>query len=581
MFARPSTRLRAVPVIALTAVTCAVTMILRYNAPEGSLGGLTDDHFYFVTLGWQMLFGELPDRDYFEPGAPLTLAISAALQTLLGRSIWSEYVFCVAVLAVGSAITFVLAARSSGSILLGLGAFLFQFALLPRLYGYPKIVIYAAAIGALWAWAASPGTRRTWVVAVITAVAFLLRHDHGIFVGFGFLVVLLSIGNMPVGQRAKQALIYAVTLVALLTPYLAYLQFNGGIERHFVTTYAWSERDYGRSPRVLPTFERRDVFQDAETDAPASEWWEHAPFAGLSEYSTFWLFWFFMALPVVALLVLLMNPAHGPPDWSQERAKMLAVIAIAAVVDWRFLRGNLAGRLADVSVPMSILAAWVLAKVGAVVLRGRVEIAGRQRPVGGVTRGAIGVVTGVLVLVTALVLVRPFVGALENARATEGLESMRSGAALVTNRLQHTWPLASDESASRTDFALARYLQACTAPTDRVLITEFHPQIAGLAQRGFAAGHVDLRGGGFFGTVSEQELTVQRWQRQSVPLVLGPTSRDYPDWAENLPLVARYLNGAYRNLGEKNVGGFTFLLFERRDARVVRTYAPLGFPCFR
>jgi len=73
--------LHAIPLYALAVVAFILTAVLRYNAPEGSFGGLTDDHFFFVTQGWQMLFGELPDRDYFEPGAPLTLAISAGLQS--------------------------------------------------------------------------------------------------------------------------------------------------------------------------------------------------------------------------------------------------------------------------------------------------------------------------------------------------------------------------------------------------------------------------------------------------------------------------------------------------------------------
>lgn len=581
MFARPVTRLHQVPLFVLAALVFAVASILRYNAPEGSFGGLTDDHFYFVTQGWQMLFGELPDRDYFEPGAPLMLAISAALQTLLGRSIWSEYVFCVAAIGLGSAITFVLAARASSSILLGLLAFVFQFALLPRLYGYPKILVYAAAIAAMWAWASAPGTRRTWVVALVTAVAFLLRHDHGVYIGIGFLVLLLTVSGTGWLERAKQGLIYGVATLVLLTPYLAYLQVNGGIKRHFLTTYAWSVRDFTRSPRVLPELERRPLFEDTATDVPASEWWEHAPFVALAEYSTFWLFWFFMALPILALLMLVTTPAKGPPGWPQERAKVLAVIAVGAAVDYGFLRGNIAGRLADVSVPMVILTAWLLSRLGTIALGRRVEVAGRQRTAGGLARGVAGMAALALVLVTGVVLVRPFVAALQDGRATEGLEAVWSAAGRTTERLQHTWPLDWAAGDSRGDFAIARYLQVCTAPTDRVLITEFRPQILGLAQRAFAAGHIDLRGGGFFGSVSEQELTVQRWRRQSVPVVIGPTREDYPNWVEDLPIVARYLEREYRSLGEQNVGGYTFLLFARRDAGVVRTYAPLSFPCFR
>ena len=186
---------------------------------------------------------------------------------------------------------------------------------------------------------------------------------------------------------------------------------------------------------------------------------------------------------------------------------MLAVIAVAAAVDYGFLRGNLAGRLADVSVSMVILAAWVVAKLGAMAFNGRVEMVGRQHRLGGVMRATAGGTAAVLVLVTGAVLVRPFRASLENAHAMEGPEAVRSAAGVVTERLRHTWPLPSPAMDSRADFALARYLQACTAPTDCVMVTEARAQIPGLAQRAFAAGHIDLRGGGFFGSVSEQELT--------------------------------------------------------------------------
>ncbi|MEQ1761019.1 MAG: hypothetical protein ABL986_22155 [Vicinamibacterales bacterium] len=581
MFARPATPLRALPLYAIAVLAFVVTFVFRYNAPEGSFGGLTDDHFFYVTQGWQMLFGELPDRDYFEPGAPLMLVISAALQTLTGRSVWSEYWFCTGAIALGSSVTFVLAARASGSILLGLLAFLFQFSLLPRLYGYPKILVYAVAIAVIWAWLSSPVPRRALVVALVTALAFLLRHDHGAYVGFAFLVALIAITGLAFKERVKQAVLYGVTVLALLSPYLIYLQLNGGIERHFVTTYAWSARDFTRAPRVLPTLEWRPLFQDVDSDAPAQEWWEHAPFAVLSEYSTFWLFWLFVVLPPVALLLLVTSPATGPPVWAQERAKVLVTSAVGVAVVYGFLRGNLAGRLADVVMPMSVLGAWSLARVWTVVRAGRVELAGRQRPVGTSVRAAVGVIGAIVVVVTVLVLTRPFRGAIENAKVLEGVESMRSQMGLITERLQHTWPLDLWAPATRSDFALARYIQACTAPGDRVLVTEFRPQILGLAQRGFAGGHVELRGGGFFATPREQELTVQRWRRQHVPIVIGPTAEQYPDWAESLPLVARYLTTEYRSLGEKNVDGFEFLLFERRDEQAARVYEPLAFPCFR
>jgi hypothetical protein len=565
---------------ALAVCAGLATMVLRYNSPEGSFGGLTDDHFFYVTQGWQMLFGELPDRDYFEMGAPLHIAISAGLQLVLGRSVWSEYVFCVAAISVGSAATFALASRASHSLMLGGLAFLFQFALHTRLYNYPKMVVYVAAIGAMWAWASAPGTHRTWLVALITAVAFLLRHDHGVYVGVGFLVLLVFVRGLPLIDRGRQAVIYGATTVALLSPYLIYLQVNGGIVSHFATTYAWAAREYRRSSIVIPSFEWRPLFADL-SDAPASEWWEHAPFVALHEHSTFWLFCVFLLLPALATVLLFVRaPRRGTP-WTQETAKMAVVVALAVLVVYGFLRDDLTGRLADVSAPMSILAAWVMAQIAAIVRSGVVEVQGRPVSIAMALRLMVAGVSATVVLLTALVLVTPFMRALESGRLMEGPQGMTRGVRAVTDRLTRTWPLDGWATDDRAEVRLARYLHSCTAPTDRVLVTEYRSQILGLAQRGFAAGHVDLRGGGFQDTESEQRLTVERWRKQSVPVVIGPPLDEYSDWVESLPIVARYLESEYHNRGEYELNGFRFLLFERRDALVVGRYDPLGFPCFR
>jgi hypothetical protein len=564
---------------ALAVCACVATMVLRYNSPEGAFGGLTDDHFFYVTQGWQMLFGELPNRDYFEMGAPLQMAMSAGLQLVLGRSVWSEYVFCVAAISVGSAATFALASRASHSFVLGALAFLFQFALLTRLYNYPKMVVYVAAIGAMWAWASEPGTRRTWLLAAITAVAFLLRHDHGVYVGVGFVVLLIVVRGVPLIDRGKQAVVYGATTFALLCPYLIYLQVNGGIVRHFVTTYAWAAREYRRTSIVLPSFEWRPLFRDV-SDAPASEWWEHAPFIALHDHSSFWLFCFFLLLPVLATVLLFVRaPRRGTP-WAQETAKMAVVVAFAVLVVYGFMRDDLTNRLADVSAPMSILSAWVLAQIVAIVRSGAVEVRGRPVRLPMPLRTIVAGVSATAVLLTALVLVRPFMRALEEGRLMQGVEAMVSRARAVTDRLQDTWPLDGWATGDRAELQLARYLESCTAPTDRVLVTEFRSPILGLAQRGFAGGHVDLRAGGFQGTESEQRLAVERWRNQSVPVVIGPPHDDFPDWVESLPIVARYLEDEYYNRGEYELSGFTFLFFERRDAPVVRRYEPLGFACF-
>ena len=152
-------RARTVVIGALSFLVAVFSWLLRFNDPGGSFAGLTDDHFFYLVRGWQILFGDLPVRDFVDHGAPLFYYIGAAVQVLFGRGTLSELAFCATALAVGAAATFWLSTVASGSILAGLAGVLIHVWLLPRFYNYPKILVYAAAIPLLWWFADRPTAR--------------------------------------------------------------------------------------------------------------------------------------------------------------------------------------------------------------------------------------------------------------------------------------------------------------------------------------------------------------------------------------------------------------------------------------
>jgi hypothetical protein len=377
----------------------------------------------------------------------------------------------------------------------------------------------------------------------------------------------------------RHGVMYGLATLLLLSPYLVYLQVHGGIDRHFLTAYAWSVREYQRTPLRLPTLAWRPLFEEEVTDAPASEWWNHPPFPALTSYQEWWMFWLSTLLPAVALLLLLVNPSNGPPKWPQERAKITAVAVLLIILNARFLHGNLLARFADVSVPLAILAAWSLAATYTIVRIGRIEIGERSITLNGAVRGALVTTALVTVLVTTAVLVRPVREALGSAGFTEGFGQVLSNAERVTDRLQNTWPLGME---TRGQMGLAKYLHSCIAPTDRVFIAPQwgSPAIA-LAQRAFAGGHDNLRSG-FFATIADQELAISRFERQSVPIVILPPGDELENWGEAFPLIDEYFDREYENLGDREFeGGPLFSLLIHRDARIVRTYELLSLPCFR
>src|SRR5688572_31673363 len=104
-FALPS-RVRTGLTIAMAAALFAFSWLLRFNDPNGSFAGLTDDHFFYLVRGWQILFGDLPVRDFVDHGAPLYYYVAAAVQWIGGRGTLSEIVFSVTVLSASAVVTY-------------------------------------------------------------------------------------------------------------------------------------------------------------------------------------------------------------------------------------------------------------------------------------------------------------------------------------------------------------------------------------------------------------------------------------------------------------------------------------------
>src|SRR5262245_12304688 len=210
-------RVRTGIIVGLSAVIFVASWLFRFNDPGGGFAGLTDDHFFYVVRGWQILFGDLPVRDFVDHGAPLYYYIAAAVQVLFVRGTLSELAFSTTVLALCAGMTFWIATLASGSMAAGLVGAAFHVLLEPRFYNYPTVLVYVVAIPLLWRLADRPSPwLRTWL-AVVTVVGFLLRHDHGVFVALavGTLILLL---RMSWSERIKQVLLYAATVLLLLAP---------------------------------------------------------------------------------------------------------------------------------------------------------------------------------------------------------------------------------------------------------------------------------------------------------------------------------------------------------------------------
>jgi hypothetical protein len=552
--------------------------LYRFNDPSGSFAGLTDDHFFYLARGWQMLFGDLPVRDFVDHGAPLYYYVAAAVQLVMGRGTLSELLFSVTVLAACASATFWLAARGSGSIAAGLVGAAFQIFLEPRFYNYPKLMVYVVAIPLLWRFAETPTVVLTFCLALVTAIGFLFRHDHGVFVALAMAVLLLLMERERWLDRLKHAVLYGAFVCALLAPYLLFVQLNGGVVSYFEQAMAWAERDRDRAPVVWPgLFDNPDGVSD---EARSSNVLTRSV-AIVRDNITAWTFYAEIALPLAALALLTLSPVAFRPKWPQARARIATVAVLGLVLDAGFLRSPLAARLADPSVPLAILLAWMLvALVRLLFVRSdlRVPLGGSA----GLARGAALVVAAPLLFVFAAGMSKDLYDRLDKANLTERWGKGFERASSVADSVQRDWSLESwlDRPDRPELYDLVFYVNACTLPTDRVLVQAYLPQVLALARRAFAGGHADLRPG-FFTSTSAQELTIARLRRQSVPIVLLEAGASFGNFRESFPLVTAYLERNYRVAGTREFDGrFGTTLLVRRDREPTGTYAPFGWPCY-
>lgn len=568
--------MNTIPVAITAAAVFLFSWLLRFNDPGGSFAGLTDDHFFYVVRGWQILYGDLPVRDFVDHGAPLYYYIAAAVQLLFGRGTLSELAFSTTMIALGAALTFWLAARASGSILLGLLGALVQIWLTPRFYNYPKILVYTAAIPLLWWFAARPGRwPRLWL-AVVTALAFLLRHDHGVFVGVGVGVLLLLV-HLPWRARVRHAALYILVTVALLAPYLIFIQANGGVMSYLEQASAWAARDRERAPVAWP-----GLFDFPDGMSPDAQGGDPVTRAAAVVRDNAVAFWYYLelALPFLALATLALSPSAFRPQWPNAALKIAVVAVLGLVLDAGFLRSPLGARLADPSVPHAILIAWLGAAIPAmfrtpdawrpVLYRWRAPLA-----------GAIVLAAAPFAFVLAATLTDDVYERLDSAALVERVGKPFDQAAHVARTLRADWQLATwAEREHRSELiTLAMYLNACTPSDARVFVQPYIPQVLALARRGFAGGHADLRPG-FFATEEAQALTVDRLRRQHVPVVLLETGASYENFRRSFPLITAYLDERYVAAGERVFDdrlGITLLV--GKEAHPNGVFGPLDWPC--
>ena len=209
---------------------------------------LLDDHFGRISPGRQILeFGELPFRDYLDPGYFLTEFSSAAVQWLFGQNLLGELLLDSLFIATGCLLVCLAARRLTGSLTLALAAGALALLTSPRAYDYDKVLFYPLGILMAWRWLQVPGAKRLLPLGVTLTVASLYRFDNGIFLGVATLAGLASANwREPRTLLQRSAALVFVTL-ALGSPALLFVQTHGGLATALDQTRTYGVREWDRT----------------------------------------------------------------------------------------------------------------------------------------------------------------------------------------------------------------------------------------------------------------------------------------------------------------------------------------------
>jgi hypothetical protein len=505
-----------------------------------TLTGFPNDHFTTLTPAWQMAAtGDLPIADFQDQGHPLMVALSALMQALLGPTLLSEAILVVVAFGIAAVLTLFLVRDLTGSLLLAVSAVAFEIAIYPRTYSYPKILIYAAAFLVFQRYVARPTNRRLAVMAVMIAVAFLFRHDHGLLLGFGgALTVALATPSAAPFARLRRVGILTLSVAVLLLPFLIYVQMSEGLWLYLRTGIEFSRREATHSTPAWPRFAA-----------------ESRPYGVLISI--------YHALPwiAVAAAFALRKRDHREPIL----ARIVPIAAVAVLVNLTFLRDPPVTRVPDPIVPAVVLGAWLMKQV---------QVSAHRRLL-------LPIALAVVVAAAwATVLAGDTLEQIDRMSLTS-LGSVTERVAERTGELRARF--GAHQIPTHTVAAMAPffgYLDRCTLETDRLLIAGFLPEVPYFARRAFAGGQYVFMFG-YFASGDNQRQVVERLRRQHVPFILIP-SNYAKDFDQDFPLVHAYVVPRYELLTTVDVDEdlTVSVLVDHTRPQGARD-RETGWPCFR
>ena len=518
-----------------------------------TLRDLTNDHYMHLAWAQQLLFGQLPGRDFVDPGMPLMYTLSAFVQHLWPGP-FSEGVLTCILLAVAASATCLVASELTGSLAFGVGAALFEIAMGPRLYSYPKILVPAVALLLIQHYLRRQSRIRLVWLAAWTGVAVLLRHDLGVYVAAGIGAALL-VAHGPNWRPTLRVLAeYAVALLALMSPYVLFVLWSEGVREHLHEAIEFAKGEAHQRFVTPPTF-------PFWSDAGAPSWSRMD--------SAVFLFYAAHALAILCL-VLLWRSYKRPTGREAVAAAGFAMLLMYLLV---VLRHPIDSRIQDVAALLAINGVWVLAESWR-----RATVRGGASP--SLVKRFVPLSVALIVVAGGVVntwILADVPNRLKETRVADGVPTIKHTIEVV-KETGTVWPWERFWPAGEMSVAV-RYLNTCTRPDDAVLLTWAAPEYYYFAQRRFAAGHALFLPPSAFTTAHDQARMLERIRRERIPVVLINEGRN-DEFANAYPEVERHIRDAYVPVGHFTVrDGSLITVAIGRGLKSTGSYQPEGWPC--
>lgn len=488
---------------------------------------LHNDHFGRISPARQIaVYGELPFRDYFDPGYFMAEIASAGLQRLLGDNLLGELLLTTSFIAAGSLIVLLLGARMSGSTAAGAAAAALTLLSMPRPYDYDKCLFYPLGILLCWRYVDRQSSQRIWLLAAGLVAGALFRYDTGVFIGAAALVTIAVVHAGTPDALARRLALFVAAVVCLGLPYLIYLQVNGGVFDALDQMWTYARRE-GAGTRL----------------------------ASVTSLS-----WLLKGVPLVAGVVLALD-ARAMAVSRDSAARVGGLLAMAVMLNIFILREPVVARLGGIVAPAAILSIWLAGRAW------RVPAAFPRRACQGI----------VLVFLALATWSLSSAGDWNTRLVTE----LRPRRVRDLVALLATTPPNRELASARQLGGVVDYLQDCTRPTDRVFAAGFHPELFFLAQRGFAGG-MAAAFGRHWSEPRFERRSLEILESQPVPVVIGETAR-FVEFRDQYPLLAEYFGTRFRIAGETSFGNpegprYTVLVDRRRTPTRIDERSSL--PCF-